>query len=97
MLTSKERAKLRGIGSTHQPVLQVGKDGLEEKVIAQIDELLFDHELIKINILKNCELSPRQVAEIICEKTGAEPVQVIGRKAVVYKRSNKKEIVHIEF
>lgn len=96
MITTKQRALLRALGNALEPVMQVGKEGLSENSYKAIDGLLDARELIKINILKTCELSPKEVMEEVCKKLNAEPVQVIGYKIVLYRKSTKKGYKHIE-
>lgn len=96
MITTKQRALLRALGNALEPVMQVGKEGLSENSYKAIDGLLDARELIKINILKTCELSPKEVMEEVCKKMNAEPVQVIGYKIVLYRKSTKKGYKHIE-
>ena len=95
MITTKERAVLKGVAVNLSPIMQIGKDGLTDNVLNQIDELLYNREIIKINILKNCDYNSKEAIQLICEKLNCEPVQAIGNKVVVYKYSNKKEIKHI--
>ena len=95
MITTKERAILKGIAVNLSPIMQIGKEGLTDNVISQIDEMLFNREIIKINILKNCDYNAKEAISMICDKINCEPVQAIGNKIVIYKHSNKKDIKHI--
>lgn len=96
MITTKQRAFLRKLGSTLEPVMQIGKEGLKEASVEQIEGLFEARELIKIKVLQNCDYSPRELADEIKNKTGCEQVQVIGGKIVLYRRSKKSNIKHIE-
>ncbi len=96
MITSKQRAKLRGMASTEEDVAIVGKEGLTNIVIDSIREVLTARELIKIKVLNTCEESPREIADKLSEYFNAEVISVIGSKVVLYKKSNKKGIKHIE-
>ena len=88
-MTSKERAYLKGLANRVPSLYQVGKDGISENMIKQIDDALAARELIKGNVLENSMLSVREVAEELAEKTGAQVVQVIGNKFILYRRSEK--------
>ena len=88
-MTSKERAYLKGLANRVPSLYQVGKDGISENMIKQIDDALAARELIKGNVLENSMLSVREVAEELAEKTGSQVVQVIGNKFILYRRSEK--------
>lgn len=97
MLNSKQRAKLRSIASTIDATTTIGKDGLNENVIGQIERELYTRELVKVNVLESADASAKEYLKIVADKLGAAEVCSIGRKFVVYKLSNKKGIKHIEF
>lgn len=93
-MTSKQRAYLKGLAMTMDSVYQVGKSSLTPEITKGIDEVLEARELIKINVLKNCMDDPREIANIIAERTRSEVVQVIGKKIVLYRESkDKKKII----
>ena len=89
MLTSKQRAALRKLAAMQQPIFQIGKNGISEETVKQIDAALEARELIKLHVLETADLTPRQVSDALCEATGADGVQVIGSKCVLYRRSEK--------
>ena len=95
MIDKKTRIKLRSIASTIKPIVWVGKDGFTENVLKQINEELFNHELIKISLQENTEIPNEFELSEIAVKLGAEVVTVIGRKIVLYKHSEKKNIKHV--
>ena len=90
MLTGKQRAYLRGLANVLPAKYQVGKAGYEDDAfLTQIREGLEKNELIKVTVLENADLSPREVSDAICEMIGCEGVQAIGSKFVLYKKSKK--------
>jgi len=95
MIDKKTRITLRSLASTIKPIVWVGKDGFSEKVLKQIEEELFNHELIKISMQEN--VTPPTEFELteMAVKLGAEVVTTIGRKIVLYKHSEKKGIKHV--
>ena len=94
-MTSKQRAYLKGLAMTMDPIFQMGKASLTPENTKAIDEALAARELIKISVLQNCLDDPHQMAEIIAERTHAQVVQVIGKKIVLYRegKKEKKKIV----
>lgn len=92
MLTGKQRSHLKGIANNIDSIFQLGKNGLTENFIKQIDDALEAREIVKVNVLKNCSLEPSYVANELVEGLNAEFVQAIGRKFVIYRESieNKK-------
>ena len=88
-MTSKERAYLKGLANRVPSLYQVGKDGITENVIKQIDDALNARELIKGNVLENSMLSAREVAEELAAKTASQVVQVIGNRFILYRRTEK--------
>lgn len=93
-MTSKQRAYLKGLAMNIDPIYQVGKASITPEITTGIKEALEARELIKVSVLKNCMDDPREIAEIVAERTKSEVVQVIGKKIVLYKESrDKKKIV----
>lgn len=94
MLTGKQKRFLRAQAHHLTPIFQVGKGGVNEQMLTQIQEALEARELIKVRILDNCEEEKHDVAEQLAEGSGAELVQLIGLTVVLYKESkNNKKIV----
>ena len=91
-MNSKQRAYLRKISAMEAPIFQVGKSSVTPELTAAIDEALEKRELIKLSVLKNCFDDPKEIAQVIAERTRSEVVQVIGKKVVLYRESkdNKK-------
>jgi len=96
MITTKQRAFLRGLGNALDPVMQIGKEGFSDNSQTTVEGLLEARELVKIKVLTNCELTPKEIMKLICAKTGADPVQVIGRILIIYRKSSKKDFKHLE-
>ena len=86
-MTTKDRAYLKSIAQTTDPVLSLGKASLTPEFVEAAAEALKARELIKINVLKNCVDDPHTLAITLSERTRSEVVQVIGRKIVLYKRN----------
>lgn len=91
-MTSKQRAFLKSLAMNIEPIFNVGKSSVTPEFIEGIREALEKRELIKIGVLKNCADDPKELAHLIAERSGAQVVQVIGKKIVLYKesRDNKK-------
>lgn len=93
MLTSKQRAYLRGLANALEPALLIGKGGLSENMTGEIDAVLEAKELIKIKILNNSLEEPREVSHELAGRLGAEVVQVIGGKFVLYRQSEENPTI----
>jgi RNA-binding protein len=96
MLTPKQRAELKSMANSLEPSFQIGKGGVNDAQAAQIDDYLRVHELIKIKILDNSLLTAREAAEDIAERIGADVVQCIGSKAVLFKRNPKEPKIKLK-
>jgi RNA-binding protein len=91
-MTSKQRAYLKGLAQTMDPIFQIGKASLTPEICEAVSEALEARELIKISVLKNCFDDPKEIGQTLAERTRSQVVQVIGRKIVLYRESkdNKK-------
>ena len=96
IMTSKQRAYLRSLAMTMDPIFQVGKSSLTPEFIEAIREAIEARELIKISVLKNCADDPRAIAEVIAERTRSEVVQVVGKKITLYKEAKNEKKRKIE-
>ena len=94
-MTSKQRAYLKSLASNLDPIFQVGKSSLTPELTEAIGEAFNTRELIKIAVLENCFDDPREIAQMVAERTHSQVVQVIGKKIVLYKenKDNKKIIL----
>ena len=97
MLTSKERSNLRSIAQTIEPVTQVGKFGINDSLIESLDLAIEKREIIKVTVLENSGLVPKQAGFEIASLLGAEFVCATGRKLVFYRRSKNPKVEHIVF
>ena len=91
MLSSKQRAYLRGLANKENAIFQIGKGGISEEICNQIDNALEARELIKARVLDNSGYSAKEAAEIIAEAIGCDVVSCVGTKFVLYKESKKKK------
>ena len=90
-LTSKQRAQLRGMANSLDPIVHIGKDGLGDNLVKQASDALEARELIKCRVLENSMLTAREACDELSRLTRSEPVQVIGTKFVLYRTSFSKE------
>ncbi len=95
MLNSRQRAQLRGMANGYETILHIGKGGMTEQVVSQADEALEKRELIKAKVLETCDVSARETAESIAEKIGADVVQVIGSKFILYRESKNNKTIKL--
>lgn len=95
MITTKQRSYLRSLANNMDPIFQVGKAGIEENFLTQIDQALEARELIKIKALNNSGITAREASEIICEELGCEGIQAIGSKLVIYRKSSKNPKIEL--
>lgn len=90
-MTSKQRAYLKGLAMTMDPIFQIGKSSLTPEITSAVAEALDARELIKISILKNCADDGVEMADMLAERTRSEVVQVIGKKIVLYKQAKDEK------
>lgn len=95
MITSKQRAYLRGLAADSPCIMQIGKGGIGENLIRTVSDALEARELIKLSVLDNSEESPRTAADALAEALGAEVVAVIGKKFVLYRESLKNKRIEL--
>ena len=89
-MTTKQRAYLKSLAMTIEPIFQVGKNSITPELVGAVSEALAARELIKISVLKNCADDPKELAQILAERTRSQVVQVIGKKIVLYKEGKDK-------
>ena len=94
-MTSKQRAYLKGLAMTMDPIINVGKSSVTPELITSVDEAIEKRELIKISVLKNCLDDPKIIAQTIAERTKSQVVQVIGKKIVLYRMNKKKPKIEL--
>lgn len=95
MLTGKQKRYLRSLAHNLDPIFQVGKGGVNENLIKQIDDALEARELIKVQVLNNCMEDKDEVASALAKGAGAEVVQIIGNVIVLYKPSREKKRIEL--
>ena len=89
-ITSKQRAQLRGLAMSEDTIIQVGKGGITDALVASVSDALRARELVKGKVLENSMLTAREACDALSEACRAEQVQVIGTKFVLYKRNDKE-------
>lgn len=94
-MTSKQRAKLRSMASTIDTIMQVGKSGVTDTLIATVGDALEARELIKLRVLETCDLGVRGAGEALAAATNAELVSVIGTKCILYRESKTKKQIEL--
>lgn len=91
MLNSRQRAQLRGMANGYETIFQIGKGGIGEQLIKQVNEALEARELIKLRVLETAGITSRMAADEIAEQVDADVVQVIGTKFILYRAASEKE------
>ena len=95
-LTSKQRAQLRGIAAGEDTIIHIGKDGISENLIKQVNDALEARELVKGRVLENSLYTAREAAEELKVPTRSEVVQVIGSKFVIYRKARKDSKIDVD-
>ena len=96
-MTSKQRAYLRGLANPMEPIVHVGKDGVNDNMIKQLDDALEARELIKVQVQRNAPYGQtREACDELCEKVHAEPVQTIGNRFCIYRQARKDSKIRLE-
>jgi len=95
-MTAKQRAQLRSMANTLEPVLHIGKEGIGENLCKQAWDALEARELIKVTVQKGAPFSAREACAQLCLKVHAEPVQVIGNRFVVYRKAREDSKICLE-
>ncbi|MBQ1878131.1 MAG: YhbY family RNA-binding protein [Erysipelotrichaceae bacterium] len=95
MLTKTQKQYLKGLANTVRPLVMIGKNGLNENVIASIDEVLDAHELVKISVLNNCEIPASELAIDISVSCHCDIVSQLGRKITVYRKNLKEPVIRL--
>lgn len=94
-MTSKQRAYLKSLAMEIDPVVNIGKASITPELVTAVDEAINKRELIKLSILKNCIDDPKELANVIAERTHSEIVQVIGKKIVLYRKNKDKPRIEL--
>ena len=96
-MTTKQRAKLRAMCNTMEPVLHIGKDGINDNLVKQCWDALEARELIKVTVQKNAPFaSTREACDVLCERVHAEPVQCIGSRFCIYRQAREDSKIRLE-
>ena len=95
MLTSKQRAYLRGLANTESAIMQIGKGGVSDNLTKTVSDALEARELIKLSVLENCEYTPKETANELAVAVGADVVGVIGRKIILYRESREHKRIEL--
>lgn len=95
-MTTKQRAALRSMANTMEPILHIGKDGINDNLVKQAWDALEARELIKATVLQNAPLTAREACDELCKRVHADPVQVIGSKFIIYRKARKNSKIDLE-
>lgn len=95
MITSKQRSHLRAMANDLEPVLHIGKGDVGDNLIQQLEDVLEKRELIKVAVLRTCPRAPRELCDELARRLGAEGVQTIGNRFVLYRRAKEDPKIEI--
>ena len=95
MLTSKQRAQLRGIANSYETIVQIGKGGINDQIIKLVYDAPTARELIKLRVLETAPISAREAADETAQKAGADVVQVIGTRFILYRESKDNKQIYL--
>lgn len=95
MLTSKQRSYLRGLANTLPAIFQVGRNGIDDNVIKQFEDVLEAREMVKVSVLKNSIYTAREASREIAQAIDADVVSVVGSKFVLYKESKNNKVIQL--
>lgn len=95
MLNSRQRAQLRSMANDYETILQIGKSGIGENTVKQVNDALEARELIKIRVLETCPQSSREAADLLAAETNSEVVRVIGSRFILYRESKDNKTIKL--
>jgi len=95
-MTGKQRARLRAMANPLETIIYIGKDGISDSTVKEVYDALEARELIKGCVQQGAPMTAKEALTVLCEKTGAEPIQFIGRRFVLYRQSRKNPRVEID-
>ena len=96
MITSKQRARLRAMANSIDTILQIGKGGINENTVKQVDDALTARELIKIRVLENSLYSAKEAAAEIAAITGCEVIQILGTRITLYRPNPETPVLELD-
>ena len=94
-MTTRQRAKLRSMGTILEPIVHIGKEGINDNLCKQAWDALEARELIKVTVQKNAPLDAREACAELCQRVHAEPVQVIGNRFVIYRQAREDSKIRL--
>lgn len=95
MLNSRQKAQLRSMANDYETILQIGKSGIGENTVKQVNDALEARELIKIRVLETCPQSSREAADLLAAETNSDVVQVIGSRFILYRESKDNKTIKL--